>query len=80
MQRPEGRGGAARSQDQRMAWQQGSDQLTVRMENKRYRQGAEAKRVFLLHSWLGTSSSRQRRVTGGLRTGSGMSRVCFIYF
>ena len=35
MQRPEGRGGAARSQDQRMAWQQGSDQLTVRMENKR---------------------------------------------
>lgn len=32
---PEGRDGAARSQDQRMARQQGSDQLTVRMENKR---------------------------------------------
>lgn len=81
MQRSEGEDGAARSQDQRMARQQGSDQLTVRerWKIKDKGRGQKLKEFFCPIQESGTSSSRQRRITGGLRTGSSVKGMLYLF-
>ena len=56
----------------------GSARLRVRTENKGKIKGVgqSLKELFCPHLRLGTSSSRQKRVTGGLKPGSAVSRVC----